>query len=287
MSEAVMDLDFLAHLPGQRDLLERVLACYGPDRRVLGLMLYGSLAQGEGDAFSDIDLNVVVEPAHQGDLLAEAPATTAAFGRALYAFRGGRDEPTQFYAYYESHVKLDLDFMLPGQIGVYAERRNHRIFKDATGELALAVEQAERLPERFVPDPAAMAALDAMFWVRCADAAAKAVRGELWRARAVVEDLRVDGLARLVACLNGLRPTGYRRIETRLSPGWLAGWEDTVAWPDRDSILAAVAGLVACYLPLRDAVAQQLEMTFDPAREELMHRRLIALGVPLALPSEG
>ena len=72
-------------------------------------------------------------------LLAEALATTDSFGRLLYNFRGGRDEPTQFYAYYDSHVKLDLDFMLPGQIGVYVERRNHRVFKDVTGDLAQAV----------------------------------------------------------------------------------------------------------------------------------------------------
>ncbi len=280
-----MDLDFLAHLPAQRDLLERVLDCYAADERVLGLMLYGSLAQGEGDAFSDIDLNVVTDPAHHAELLAEAPATAGSFGRLLYNFRGGRDEPTQFYAYYDSHVKLDLDFMLPGQISVYVERRSHRVFKDVTGELAQAVERAERLPERFVPDPADLAALDAMFWIRCTDAATKAVRGELWRARAVVEYLRKEALASLAASLAGLRPTGYRRIEARVSPDWLAGWEATVVQPERESLLVAVAALVASYTRLRDALAEQLDTSFDPTSEDLLRRRLIELGVPLAGPA--
>lgn len=279
-----MELKFLAQLPAQRELLERVLACYGPDERVLGLMLYGSLARGGGDAFSDIDLNVLADPAHHADLMAEAPATAGGFGRLLYSFRGGRDEPTQFFAYYDNHVKLDLDFMLPGQMGVYVERRNHRIFKDTTGELAQAVERAARLPERFVVDPTNLAALDAMFWIRCTDAATKAVRGELWRARSVVEGLRVEALAWLAASLDGLRPIGYRRIEERVSPDWLAGWSATIASPERDSLLAAMAALITCYTRLRDTLAEQLDLSFDPANEKLLRRRLIELGVPLALP---
>ena len=280
-----MDLDFLAHLPAQRDLLERVLACYTADERVLGLMLYGSLAQGEGDEFSDIDLNVVTDPPHHADLLAEAPVTAGSFGRLLYNFRGASDEPTQFYAYFDNHVKLDLDFILPGQLDVYVERRSHRVFKDVTGELAQAVEQSERLPERFVPDPADLAALDAMLWIRCTDAANKTVRGELWRAHAVVEYLRKETLASLAACLDGLRPTGYRRIETRVSPEWLRGWEATVAQPTRESLLAALAALIDCYSRLRDALAEQIDTSFDLTSEDLLRRRLRDLGVPLALPA--
>ena len=283
----MMDLDFLTHLPAQRDLLARVLDWYGPDERVLGLMLYGSLAQGEGDEYSDIDLNVLVDTAWYSMVMVEASLAVENFGRVLYTMSGGRDELTQVYAYFDCHVKLDLDFMLPGQIGVYRERRNHRVFKDATGELAAAVAHAARLPKRFVPIPADMPALDATFWMHCVDAASKAVRGELWRARSVVEQLRGEVLTCLAAWLDGRRPTGYRRIETRLSPELLAGWENTVARPERTSILAAVAALIICYTRLRDQVAQQLRLSFDfdPASEMLMRRRLIDLGVPLAQPA--
>lgn len=280
-----MNLAFLAHLPAQRDLLERVLDCYAVDERVVGLMLYGSLAKGEGDAFSDVDLNVVTDPACHAELLAEAPATAGSFGRLLYNFRGGRDEPTQFYAYYDSNVKLDLDFMLPGQIGVYVERRNHRVFKDVTGELAQAVERAALLPERFVPDFADLSALDAMFWIRCTDIATKAVRGEFWHARHAIERLRGEALPSLAADLNGLRPIGYRRIEERVSSDWLAGWEATIARPERDSVLAALAALIACYTRLRDTLAEQLDLSFSPTSEDLLRRRLLELGVPLALPA--
>lgn len=280
-----MDLEFLAHLPAQRDLLERVLARYAPDERVQGLMLYGSLAQGEGDAFADIDLNVVADPTYHAALVAEASAVAETLGRVLYTFRGGRDEPTQFYAYYESHVKLDLDFMLPGQIGVYVERRNHRVFKDVTGELAQAVERAALLPERFVPDFADLAALDAMFWIRCTDIATKTVRGEFWHACHAVERLRGETLPSLASYLDGLRPIGYRRIEKRVSSDWLTGWEATIARPERDSVLAALAALIACYTRLRDTLAGQLDLSFNLASEDLLRRRLLELGVPLALPA--
>ena len=284
MPETVMDLEFLAHLPAQRDLLKRVLARYAPDERVLGLMLYGSLAQGQGDEFSDIDLNILANPAHHSELIAEAPATAAGFGRPLYTFRD-RDDPAQFYAYYDCHVKLDLDFMLPGRIGVYVERRNHRVFKDVTGELAQAVERAALLPERFVPDFADLAALDAMFWIRCTDIATKTVRGEFWHACHAVERLRGETLPSLASYLDGLRPIGYRRIEKRVSSDWLTGWEATIARPERDSVLAALAALIACYTRLRDTLAEQTDLSFGLASEDLLRRRLLELGVPLALPA--
>ena len=54
-----MDVDFLEHLPEHRAILEQALAYYVSDDRVAGVMLYGSLAIGQGDEFSDIDLNIL------------------------------------------------------------------------------------------------------------------------------------------------------------------------------------------------------------------------------------
>lgn len=132
----MMSVDFLGHLPEHRAILEQALACYLPDDRVAGVMLYGSLALGQGDAFSDIDLNILAVPEHRTELLSQASEAMRTFGDMLFVFRADHLSPTQVVAHYANHVKLDLDFVLPDELGVYAERRHHRIFKDTSGDLA-------------------------------------------------------------------------------------------------------------------------------------------------------
>ena len=89
-----------------------------------------------------------------------------------------------------------------------------------------------------------------------------------------------DLLARVLDCYGP-----DERVLGLMLYGWLAGWEQTIARPEHTSILAAVAALVAGYTRLRDHVARQLDLSFDLANETLMRRRLVDLGVPLALPA--
>jgi predicted nucleotidyltransferase len=60
------DLSFLAHLP-QGHRLALVLDDLWADPAVVALWLGGSLARGEGDAYSDVDLRVAVTPAAFSD----------------------------------------------------------------------------------------------------------------------------------------------------------------------------------------------------------------------------
>lgn len=276
------NLHFLDHLPAHQAILERALACYVPDKRVAGVMLYGSLALGQGDAFSDIDLNIVVPPEHHAALLAEAPDTLRTFGSALYIFRAIHHSPNQVVAHYTDHVKLDLDFMLPGTMGVYPERRHHHLYKDTTGELASLLAQAAALPVRYSVQPLEVIELDQRFWPWCYQVAVKAQRGELWEAHGGLAFVREWTFSRLAAWLEGVRPIGYRRIEQRVSPQWLAGWEQTAGAPELDDLLRSLAALIGIYRRMRLALAERLDLAFDPAPEAAMCRRLAELGVPLS-----
>ena len=114
-----MSVDFLDLLPEHRTILEQALACYVADDRVAGVILYGSLAVGQGDEFSDIDLNILAVPEHRTELLTQAPDTMRTFGDTLFVFRADHLSPTQVVAHYANHVKLDLDFVLSEELGVY------------------------------------------------------------------------------------------------------------------------------------------------------------------------
>lgn len=280
-----MSVDFLDLLPEHRTILEQALACYVPDDRVAGVMLYGSLAIGQGDEFSDIDLNILAVPKHRTELLTQAPETMRTFGDTLFVFRADHLSPTQVVAHYANHVKLDLDFVLSEELGVYAERRHHRIFKDSTGELAKVLEQSAVLSDHYEVTPDQLLDLNQRFWPWCYYAAAKATRGELWEAHALLEFIRGWTLPRLAVWLDGRPPMGYRRIEQRVSPQWLAGWDRTLAAPQLEVILNGLGSLIELFLNLRQPLADRLSLAFDRAAETAMCRRLMELGVPLSMES--
>jgi hypothetical protein len=73
MTPAKMTPDeFLAARTNERtDLLNRITAMLEQDERICAAWLFGSLASGEDDALSDLDLWVVVEDAHLGPLICE------------------------------------------------------------------------------------------------------------------------------------------------------------------------------------------------------------------------
>jgi len=73
--------------------LRQLVAAAGADRRVRALLLAGSLARGEGDAWSDLDLVVVVSPDGLAAFRADVSAALAPCGRRLLAFGKPRNAP--------------------------------------------------------------------------------------------------------------------------------------------------------------------------------------------------
>lgn len=75
-------MSFHAILPGssqQQRLLQTIRACYAHDDRILAVLLFGSLGQDCGDAYSDLDLEVVVRDGVSIDMSAEIERVGAAF----------------------------------------------------------------------------------------------------------------------------------------------------------------------------------------------------------------
>jgi hypothetical protein len=68
-------------LPGSahhRHLLQTIAAFYAGDDRVLAVVIYGSLGRGGGDAYSDLDLGVIVRDGVQVDVSRELAKLSAA-----------------------------------------------------------------------------------------------------------------------------------------------------------------------------------------------------------------
>jgi predicted nucleotidyltransferase len=79
------------------------------EERVRALLLKGSLARGEGDERSDVDLVIVTRPGRLGELWADRRAVAARLGRWL----GGFDEVAwqaahTFIGFYDGPIKVDF-----------------------------------------------------------------------------------------------------------------------------------------------------------------------------------
>jgi predicted nucleotidyltransferase len=79
------------------------------DERVRALLLKGSLARGDGDERSDVDLVIVTRPGRLGELWAERRVIAARLGRWL----GGFDEVAwqaahTFIGFYDGPIKVDF-----------------------------------------------------------------------------------------------------------------------------------------------------------------------------------
>jgi hypothetical protein len=90
----------LAHhsLPGStrhQSLLQTIIECYENDDRILALLIFGSLGQDRSDAYSDLDLEVVIRDDVSIDVPREVERVRAAFTehgeRTLFTEIAGND----------------------------------------------------------------------------------------------------------------------------------------------------------------------------------------------------
>jgi len=57
--------------PQHQRILQSILSCYEDDRRILAVVVFGSLGRGNWDRYSDLDLDVVVADQTEVDIAAE------------------------------------------------------------------------------------------------------------------------------------------------------------------------------------------------------------------------
>jgi predicted nucleotidyltransferase len=203
----------------QQDILKQVLTILKNDEHVLGCVFAGSLARGEQDAFSDLDMACYLrdeERTGRKELFDQvgniAPALWQLWiydRHALYLF--------------ESGVRLDLDFLKPSDLISPSEVYTDFLIEyDPDGILLSSLQKANKLqpaehPKWFEPGDPAM--IDWFFWmfrqVVC------------WAKRGAQNDYRsYDKLANAISSLADIRT---RLVEMRL---WTLGFKDYLARAD-------------------------------------------------------
>jgi predicted nucleotidyltransferase len=243
--------------PEQRQAtLDRLLAAFETDDRIAGVIVVGSGSVGFGDAYSDIDLDVVM---HAADDVAPVVADwTARIGEMFDVWgRFGVDyAPDSFLRGYllENYLELDIGFVHLGNLA--AGKWRWRVAFDRSGQ----IEDIQQRTWAAHQGPDVRAEYDkavGSIWHYVLHVAVAARRGTIWRA---LHDL--DTVRQMAIAMAGLRhelnvkraryadelPAEFRAALERSLPG--------SATPE--AVMGALRAATECFFSEARAVAQTL-----------------------------
>jgi hypothetical protein len=236
-------------LPGSlpephREFLIRSIDRLKTDPRIVGVAAAGSFITNSMDEFSDLDLIIAVEPAHQAAIMAERMKVATTLGKLLAAFTGEHvGEPRVLICLYEAPLlHVDLKFVSLEDVAIRVE--DPCVLWERDGRLSNALTHGKA--EFPVRSPQW---IEGRFWIWVHYAATKIARGELFETIDFISFLRGTVLGPLALARAGARPSGVRKIET-IAPAFAVELQRTVATHDAADCLRALRACVDLYRSL-------------------------------------
>lgn len=228
---------------------DQALRKFSADPRIGGVLLTGSLAVGQADRFSDLDLIVVVRDEAYAEVMAERPAFAAILGDLLASFTGEHvGEPRLLICLYampigDGLLHVDLKFVQAADLVMRVDEP--LVLYDPDGLCAGVLSKTEAIwPER---DPQWF---EDRFWIWLHYAAARLARGERFEALSTVNWIREQVLAPLAARRAGVPQRGLRHIESG-APASIRSLDATVSLNDSHGLWNALNQCAGLYLDLR------------------------------------
>ncbi|WP_326837073.1 nucleotidyltransferase domain-containing protein [Amycolatopsis rhabdoformis] len=234
-----------------REFLDDMLPKIRRDPRVAGVAVGGSIAHGEPDEYSDVDILVVVDDDAFDAVLAERFALIDSWTDVLAAFTGEHVGEPRLVITLTGPLPLHVDFKFV-RVADFGERTSDpKILWERAGSLtrALTTSPLDRAPldEQWLED---------RFWVWVHYAATKLGRGELFDVLGFLGFLRETVLGPLIAARAGVLPRGVRRLEF-LAPAAARELQATVCGYDAKEAGAAVLASVELYRRWRGDVERR------------------------------
>lgn len=225
-------------------LLQQLITRLSRDPRITGLLGGGSMVHGDFDAFSDLDIVVLVDPHHYAEVMAERHAMARSAGDLLTAFTGEHvGEPRLLICLFGPPLlHVDLKFVMLSDLAALIERPLILWARDESA-VSAALDRAEiRWPSRtaqWFEDRA---------WTWLHYGAAKLQRGELHEALATTVFFSENILGPMLQRRHGVPQRGVRKLERTGIAEPLAALVANYSAP---SIAKTLQGSAMLYLDLR------------------------------------
>lgn len=241
-----------------QDFATDVINAVAADGRFIGLLAGGSSITGNTDAYSDLDLILVVRDEAYTDVFASMRQFADTLGNLLYAFTGEHvGEPRLLICLYGKPVlHVDLKFVTIDDLD---QRIENPIILWESDEILAA-----RLSQGSVSWPNKGAEwFEERFWVWVHYAAAKLGRGELFEVIDMLAFLRGQVLGPLAMRRVGADQRGVRRIEA-IAPDLATAMAATVGSHSVKACGTALRNAIRLYMDLRQDC---LPMNYHPENE--------------------
>lgn len=245
----------------QRQLIDRVAAAFAPEERIRALFLSGSFGRGAEDAFSDVDLLAVADPADHEAIAAdwrpllESLAPIVYFNRLPWAL--------VLNAITDTWLRIDLNIAAAGQLADYAQDRLRPLI-DRDG---LHATLPETLPARGI-DSRRLEAITLEFIRVLGLLPVGLGRGETELIAAAGTGLLRRGLTDLLILEANRPPEGALHISKVIGPDRLAVLAAIpLASLDNDAAIAGNLALARVFIPRAKKLYGELGLAWPTAFE--------------------
>jgi predicted nucleotidyltransferase len=257
-------------------ILDRFVAVCQTDERVTAAFLGGSFARGAGDAYSDLDLNIITTDAAYDDFFAGRAAFIRQLGEPVFlqdAEIGGAD--FVFFTLADGTEGAECELGLGRESHfTHMHAGPYLILLDRKGMLAGAsfpwpyVAQAEQIET--------LRHMISWFWHDLSHHfITPLARGQLWSAYGGLEDLRRTcvNLARLSEHFSA-EAEGYEKVEQALPVARLAQLQESCCLLECEPMLQAARVIVSYYERVAPPLAQAHTIPYPTELARLMTDRL-------------
>ena len=239
-------MQFPRSLPScHKAFIEQAIPKLANDSRIIGIAASGSYADDTLDNFSDLDLVIAVEPAEFDAIMQDRISIAEKLGDMVAEFTGEHvGEPRVLITLYGPEA-LHVDFKFVKVDDASARVDEPVILWARDSRLADALSRGQGAYPKADPQW-----IEDRFWVWMHYAGTKIGRGEYFEALEFLSFLR-NHLGSLALQQAGYEARGVRKIE-QLLPEFTNKLKNTVALPDRQSLLDATEAMTKLYIELRD-----------------------------------
>jgi len=129
-------------LPRQRDiLLENALSDLTLDPNVLAIYQAGSLAKGNFDHYSDIDLHTIVTPETKADFIKNKRQRASKWGNVLFYEDFNPASPV-VVTHYDSFIKVDSWYQTPDEVTASIWLKGYKVLYDPHSIISSIIQQS-------------------------------------------------------------------------------------------------------------------------------------------------
>jgi predicted nucleotidyltransferase len=271
-----IQLPVLERFPKHRQLLERAVAYFQADQRVVAVALGGSIAVGNMDFYSDIDLDIVARDDDFDAVFAARDKAAVAVGQPLFRFIADH-LPIGAHLYivlYDGPIKLDFNYLSATDVKPSWTLAGRVILKDTNGFLAAVKSQSAELNTDQPPRERVLS-LNQKFWTWCWYVFGKIKRGELWEALDGINSIRSLAILPMLDWVARKPEIGYRRLESKLDAKLAEKLAASVANLQPESLYAALQAEIALFKDLRDEVFARYNLEYDSVSEKVLRDMIV------------